>query len=227
MWTKHFTLILILILAGVGLVSAWNFASSKPSDTKEGFVEHSTDEDIDYFVAVSSALKKVNKTESSAKEVRRVVADMRSKNVKLKDAEHFVRTSGGRVAVTEHLEVDSGDKDTHPKVDEIPKQNMDIDIDEEPDSKNNTNQVNSRSVEKSSETFRVADTSKTSNNVSESGIGSLIAVKITRELNDIADRIDELVEQIYKLNNPVKGKSTTPPVSTTEGFTPFPSWAAV
>lgn len=207
MWAKHLTLILILVLTGIGLVSAWNFMSSKPSPTKEGFAEPSTDEDIDYFVAVSNALKKVNKTESSAKEVRRIVADMRSKQVKIANAEHFVRTNGGRNPIKEPSEIESNYSD------------------EEEDLKKNATKKSSKNVNISAKDTK-DNISKENFDVKQDyvSIGSVVADKLTKELNDIADRIDEIVEEISKSSN---NKSTQPPPSTTEGFTNFPSWSVV
>jgi hypothetical protein len=209
MWAKHLTLIVILVLTGIGLVSAWNFMSSKPSPMKEGFAEPSTDEDIDYFVAVSNALKKVNKTESSAKEVRRIVADMRSKQVKVANAEHFVRTNGGRNPIKEPLEIDPNSSD------------------EEEDRNKNVAKTSSKNVNSSAKDTK-GNISKENFDVKQDyvSIGSVVADKLTKELNDIADRIDEIVEEISKLKSS-KNKSAQPPPSTTEGFTNFPSWSVV
>lgn len=211
MWTKHLTLIMILILTGIGLVSAWNFMSSKPSTTKEAFTEPSTDEDIDYFVAVANALKKVNKSESSAKEVRRIVADMRSKQVKIKDAEHFVRTNGGRTPIKESMESDSNAKE------QSSNKYEDENTVKSADAKKPKQSTNVE-PEKQKENFEVKQESTT--------IGASVADKLTRELNDIADRIDEIVEEISKMKSG-SVNPTPPQIPTTEGFTNFPSWSSV
>jgi predicted transcriptional regulator len=231
MWTKHLTLILILILTGIGLVSAWNFVSSKPSSktssTKEGFTEPSTDEDIDYFVAVSNALKKVQKIEPSAKEVRRIVSEMRSKQVKIKDAEHFVKTNGGRTPIKENMEIESDEKEsdeTDKDADMHKTQPRETPIRNPP---KNIKVSKDKPELKYKESFEVKQES--------TSIGAAVADKLTNELNEIADRIDELVEQISKLKSVVPSSSSIlppqphphPPASTTEGFAQFHSWSVM
>lgn len=206
MGLRNLVLVALLALAGVGLASVWNAsagAASRSSSTREGFRENTTDDDIDLFVAVSGAMKRHRGSEPTASEVRRTMGEMRKKRVGVKDVERFVRSRGGRVAV-EPLEAEKDAKPSEPDPSEDgPK-------DEPPEAE--AKPVASRKAKK-------AESDRKTPAVSAS-----VADRLTRELNAIADRVDDLVEEIAKsaqqpMDQPIQA-------SVSEGFANFSSWTA-
>ena len=196
MGLQNLVLVALVVLAGVGMISIWNTTSSK---TKEGFKEETTtDDDIDYFVAVSGAMKKHRGVDPSPSEVRRTVAEMRKKQVPLKEADSFVETRGGRVAIKEPMQGEEKTKE------EKTKEEKDDAQEEKPAEKTPKPQRKAKKSEK------------------PPAMSASVAERLTKELNSIADRIDDLVEEIAKyaqqpMDQPIQA-------SVSEGFANFSSW---
>ena len=193
MGLRNLVLLALVALAGVGLASVWSAATApRERSTKEGFKDDTTDDDIDFFVAVSGALKRHKGSEPTASEVRRTVADMRKKSVAIKDVETFVRSSGGRAAVAadkEPVEKDQKDPETE-------------------DKSGGQGKVAARKVKKADKP--------------PPAVSVAVADRLTKELNAIADRVDDLVEEIAKYSQQAMDQPVQASVS--EGFANFSSW---
>ena len=207
MGLRNLVLIALVALAGVGLVSMWNAAAgaaSRSGATREGFKEDTTDDDIDFFVAVSGAMKRQNGSEPTASEVRRTVAEMRKKRVAVKDVDTFVRTRGGRVASDkpspDHKEDDG--KKTSP------------DPEESPDHAKPSGEVAGKAVARKAK--------KGEGERRPPAMSASVADRLTKELNAIADRVDDLVEEISKYTQQPMDQPIQASVS--EGFANFSTW---
>lgn len=203
MGLKNIVLIAVVGLAAVGLLSVWNMAMSAGGgggSTKEGFKATTTDEDIDYYVAVSDAMKNNGNSDPTASEVRRTVAEARKKSVKLKDIETFVRSKGGRIAIKEPLET------------EAPASDSPVEEAKKPDTK-----PAPAPPTKSS-------TRKVTKPQQPTAMSTAVADRLSKELNAIADRIDDLVEEINKYTQQPMDQPVQAAVSTTEAFANFSSW---
>ena len=202
----NLAIIALVVLAGVGVFSIWSSGTGKPG--KEGFEATPTDDaDIDYFVAVSSAINKHRGVDPSTSEVRRTVAEMKKKKVALKDVDHFVRTRGGRIAVKEPLDEDSV------------KQAAGAGADEE-DKNKNKDAAKETAAEPAPAQKVAARKSKKTEKVP--AMSASVADRLTKELNALADRIDDLVDEIAKYSNQPMDQPIQASVS--EGFANFSSW---
>ena len=210
MGLRNLVLIALVALAGVGLASMWNAAAgaaSRSGSTAEGFKEDTTDEDIDFFVAVSGAMKRNSGAEPTASEVRRTVAEMRKKRVSIKDVDTFVRTRGGRVAI-EKPSPDPAEGDGGGAPPDIKK--ADASPDPSKGDGEKSGKVAARKAKKSESERRPP------------ALSASVADRLTKELNEIADRVDDLVEEIAKYSQQPMDQPIQASVS--EGFANFSSW---
>lgn len=210
MGLRNLVLIALVALAGVGLASMWNAAAggaSRSGSTREGFKEETTDDDIDFFVAVSGAMKRKSGTDPTASEVRRMVAEMRKKRVPVKDVDTFVRSRGGRVAIDPPSSdpVEGDGADTPPdKPKSAPPPGASKGDGEKPA------KVAARKAKKPDSERRPP------------ALSAFVADRLTKELNAIADRVDDLVEEISKYSQQPMDQPIQASVS--EGFANFSSW---
>ena len=197
----NFSLIALLVLAGVGVWSVMSSGAKKHS--KEGFEANPTeDAEIDFYVAVSSAIHKHRGVDPSTSEVRRTVAEMKKKKLGIKDVELFVRTRGGRIAVKEPLDEESVKEGVKEKEKEKENEKAKEGADEDPAPK-----IAARKSKKSDK---------------PPAMSAAVAARLSKELNAIADRIDDLVEEIAKYSNQPMNQPIQASVS--EGFANFSSW---
>jgi hypothetical protein len=210
----NLAIIALVVLAGVGVFSIWSSGAGIAANksNREAFEAAPTDDsDIDYFVAVSSAINKHRGVDPSTSEVRRTVAEMRKKKVGLKDVDHFVRSRGGRIAVKEPLDDDSvkakpDDKDAGP----ASEGGAAAAAEPVPASASTSASTGKVAARKSKKSEKVP------------AMSASVADRLTKELNSIADRIDDLVDEIAKYSNQPMDNPIQASVS--EGFANFSSW---
>jgi uncharacterized protein YdcH (DUF465 family) len=213
MGIANLAIIALVVLAGVGVFSIWGSGTGGGSGTrkpgKEGFeATPAEDADIDYFVAVSSAINKHRGVDPSTSEVRRTVAEMKKKKVGLKDADHFVRSRGGRIAIKEPLDEESVKQEGADDADEgKAKPPKAKDAAKEPAAPDPTPKIAARKSKKGEKV---------------PAMSASVADRLTKELNALADRIDDLVDEIAKYSNQPMDQPIQASVS--EGFANFSSW---
>lgn len=153
------------------------------ADKKEGFT---TEEDIDYFVAVSNSMKRITGDEPSGSQVREYVSEMKKKKIKLNDIDVFIKSKGGRKTIDPVEEKFVEDEDTKKE-----------------------DKKEEKAEEKNEE--KVAGPSLQTN----------VAEKLKKELADIADKLDELIEDIQR------DTPNEQPTKQIEGFENFENFASL
>lgn len=235
---KNLIILLIVTIAGVGLVSVWNMARAE--GTKEGFSEKQsvTNSDLDYFVAVSNSIKKQEGREPTVSEVRTMVEDMKQKQVKIQNVDGYLKTKG--ISNSKDADVRQREKENEGDVNNAiqkeasyRKENMkplkrpQTHVDPVPKRKKESEPNYEQVVD-----AEIVGPQSRQNKPKQPGyvtdVNQKLRESLVRDLNSIADKVEDMLEQLEQItiasHTPVKSNPPKGIPRGTETFEAFQAW---
>ena len=236
---KNLIILLIVTIAGVGLLSVWNMARAE--GTKEGFSEKQsvTNSDLDYFVAVSNSIKKQEGREPTVSEVRTMVEDMKQKQVKIQNVDGYLKTKG--ISISKDSDVRRREKENESDVNNAiqkeasyrkeniqPLKRPQTHVDPVPKRKKES-EPNYEVVE-----AEIVGPQSRQNKPKQPGyvtdVNQKLRESLVRDLNSIADKVEDMLEQLEQItiashtSTTVKSNTAKGIPRGTETFEAFQAW---